>query len=204
MNNALAHLSANDTVLKKLIESYPAPTFQKHTDYYQALVDSIIGQQLSVKAASAIEARFKALFSNAFPEPDQIIAISPEELRAVGLSRQKSSYIQDLAQKVLDGEVQFEHIESLTNAQIIEELTRVKGVGEWTVHMFLIFCMNRLNVLPAGDLGIRNGVTLLYNFTQKATPEDVITIATKNSWQPYESVASWYVWQSLENTPKTI
>ena len=117
------------------------------------------------------------------------------------MSRQKASYIQDLASKVIDGSVQFHHLDQLSNDEIIAELTQIKGVGVWTVHMFLLFCMGRLDVLPVGDLGIKNGVQKLYNLPEKPSAEEVERIAEKNNWHPYESVASWYVWQSLNNTP---
>lgn len=203
MDSALEHLATNDPALKRLIETYPAPTFKKHDNYYQELVDSIIGQQLSVSAARAIETRFKALFEDQFPTPEQILQVDIETLRGVGFSRPKARYVQDLAQKILDGEVRFDMIDNQSNQEIIDELTKVKGIGEWTVHMFLMFCVARLDVLPIGDLGIRNGVTKLYNLNAQATPEEVRIIAEKNNWRPYESVASWYVWQSLENKPVT-
>ena len=203
MDNALLHLGAHDQVLKQLIATYPRPTFVRHENYYQELVSSIIGQQLSVSAARAIETRFKALFSDRFPTPEQILTVDVETLRSVGFSRPKAGYVRDLAQKILDGEVRFDTLDEMTNDQIITELTKVKGIGEWTVHMFLIFCMARLNVLPIGDLGIRNGITNLYGLSTQALPIHVQSVAEKNNWQPYESVASWYIWQSLENKPST-
>ncbi len=203
MNEALEHLRANDPVIARLINDYPVPTLKKHGNYYQELVDSIISQQLSVHAARAIEGRFKDLFGGRFPEPEEILTKDIEELRAIGFSHPKARYVQDLAQKIIDGEVTFEGIDDLTNDDIITELTKVKGIGEWTVHMFLMFCMGRLNVLPVGDLGIRNGITKLYEFETTVTPDDVRNVAEKNNWRPYESVASWYVWQSLDNVPAT-
>jgi DNA-3-methyladenine glycosylase II len=203
MNDALEHLAAHDPVMQRLIETYPRPSFEKHENYYQELVDSIIGQQLSVSAARAIEGRFKDLFDGAFPSPEQILTVDIETLRGVGFSRPKARYVQDLAQKIIDGEVTFENMDDLTNDQIITELTQVKGIGEWTVHMFLMFCMARPDILPVGDLGIRNGVTALYGLDSQATPDDVARIAQTKNWRPYESVASWYVWQSLENKPLT-
>lgn len=203
MNDALEHLRANDPVIARLIDNYPKPELNKHGNYYHELVDSIISQQLSVKAARAIEGRFKDLFGGRFPEPEEILTKDVEELRSIGFSRPKARYVQDLAQKIIDGEVVFEGIDDLTNDEIIAELTKVKGIGEWTVHMFLMFCMGRLNVLPVGDLGIRNGISKLYEFEMTATPDDVRDVAEKNNWRPYESVASWYVWQSLDNVPAT-
>ncbi len=202
MDDALRHLSKNDPVLRQLITTYPKPSFIKHTDYYQELVSSVIGQQLSLAAARAIEGRFKDLFDGAFPTPEQILTVDVETLRGVGFSRPKARYVQDLAQKILDGVVTFDDLDGKSNDEIMNELTQVKGIGSWTVHMFLMFCMARQDVLPIGDLGIRNGVTQLYSLPKQATPDDVTLVAQKNNWRPYESIASWYVWQSLENAPK--
>jgi len=200
---AKKHLISADPVLAAVITASGAnPPFTPHTNYYQALVGSIISQQLSVKAAFAIETRFKELFDGAFPSPEQLIKKNDEVLRSVGISRPKIRYIKDLAHHILEGTVQFETLDSLSNEAIIQELTQVKGIGEWTVHMFLMFCMGRLDVLPVGDLGIRNGIRRLYNLSEIPSPDDVTAIAIAHSWHPYESVASWYVWHSLDNAPK--
>jgi DNA-3-methyladenine glycosylase II len=188
-------------VLAPVIKRAGLPTFEPHDDYYGALVNSIIGQQLSVKAAATIKQRFRDLFGGRLPAPDAILAKSVEELRTVGLSRAKANYVRDLAQHVIDGKVRFDQLDRQTNAEIIGELTDVKGIGEWTAHMFLIFCMGRLDVLPIGDLGIRNGVRALYGLQDLPTPEQVGEIAAKNHWHPYESAASWYIWRSLDNEP---
>ena len=202
MDKALVYLSAADPRLAFLIETHSKPEFLPHTNYYQELVDSIISQQLSVKAARTIEGRFKDLFGGEFPSPEHILDKNIEELRAVGLSRPKAGYIQDLAMKIIDGEVKFDTLDQLSNQEIVNELIKVKGIGVWTVHMFLMFCMGRLDVLPVGDLGIRNGIMKLYDLNTVPDASEVEAIATSNSWHPYESVASWYIWQSLDNTPK--
>jgi DNA-3-methyladenine glycosylase II len=201
---AAAHIAAHDPILAPIIASASLPSFTPHTDYYQALVDSIIGQQLSVKAAATIRKRFVEYFNGLFPSPEQILNTDIEQLRSVGLSRSKATYIQDLARHVLDGTVQFTTIDTLSNEAIIQELTAVKGIGVWTVHMFLMFCMGRMDVLPIGDLGIRNGVKNLYGLENIPTPDDITAIAAENGWSPYESVASWYIWHSLDNAPKDI
>ena len=193
------HLKDRDARLTAVIAVHPQPTFRPHTDYYRELVESIISQQLSVKAAATIYKRFVDSFGH-FPEPHEILERSEEELRSVGLSGQKTRYIRDLATKVLDGSVRFDHLDQLTNDAIVDELTAVKGIGQWTVHMFLMFCMGRLDVLPTGDLGIRNACAQLYDLPT-ATPDDVTRIAQENDWHPYESVACWYLWKSLDNTP---
>lgn len=202
LKQAADHLAQVDPALTTIIKTFPLPKIEPHKNYYQELVDSIVSQQLSVKAAATIMKRFVDLFpGDGFPAPDQILVKDIEELRAVGLSRQKASYIQDLAAKVLDGSVKFNHLDALSNDEVITELTQIKGVGVWTAHMFLLFCMGRLDVLPTGDLGIKNGIQRLYNLKTSPTPEEIEKIAKKNNWHPYESVASWYVWKSLDNEP---
>jgi DNA-3-methyladenine glycosylase II len=199
---AAKHLARNDAVLAPIIERAGIASIIPHKNYYQELVESIVSQQLSVKAAATILKRFVDLFEgDGFPTPDQILAKDIETLRGVGLSRQKGTYIQDLALKVIDESVRFNHLDVLSNDEVIAELTQIKGVGVWTVHMFLIFCMGRLDVLPVGDLGIKNGIAKLYGFDNSPTVEEMQTVASANRWHPYESVASWYVWHSLDNKP---
>ncbi|MGE5298484.1 MAG: DNA-3-methyladenine glycosylase family protein [Acidobacteriota bacterium] len=201
IDEALTHLAKHDLTIAELIDRHDIPSFTKHDDYYQELVESIIGQQLSVKAARTIRSRFVELFGDKFPTPEEILAHDIEELRSVGLSRPKASYIQDLALKVIEGEIKFDELDSLSNEEIISELTRVKGIGVWTVHMFLIFCMGRLDILPTGDLGIRNGIVQLYQLDHLPDPHEIELLAEVNGWQPYASVASWYIWQSIDNMP---
>lgn len=198
---AAEYLQRHDPVLAPIIELVGLCPLRPHQSYYQELVESIIGQQLSIKAAAAIEARFIALFEGSFPTPEQIVSCDIDTLRSIGFSRAKALYVTDLALHVLDGGVTFDHLDSLSNDEIIAELTAVKGIGVWTVHMFLMFCMGRTNVLPVGDLGIRNGIRALYGFKELPTPQQIIELAERNHWHPYESVASWYVWQSLKNAP---
>jgi len=206
MNEAVAeeaaeYLSRTDKVLRPIISERGLCTIRPHDDYYQELVDAIISQQLSVYAARAIEGRFKELFGGQFPEAGQILATDIETLRGIGFSRAKAMYVLDLARHVEDGSVQFDHLDSMTNEEVIAELTAVKGIGVWTAHMFLMFCMGRTDILPVGDLGIRNGVRKLYGFKDAPTPEQIAEVAKKQQWHPYESVASWYIWQALDNTP---
>lgn len=198
---ATNHILKVDPRLAPIISVSPLPSLEAHTNYYQELVESIIGQQLSVKAAASIRLRFMALFDNQFPTPEQILSSDIEQLRSAGLSRPKAGYIQDLARRVLDGTVQLDTLDSLSNEEIITELTAVKGIGEWTVHVFLMFCMGRLDVLPVGDLGIRTGIMRLYNLDHLPLPAEVASIAELYNWHPYESVASWYIWKALDNKP---
>jgi len=201
LRKAAEHLSKHDRALAPVIVAHGPAKLEPHKDYYQELVDSIISQQLSVHAARAIEQRFRDLFGGHFPTPTEILTVDAETLRGIGFSYAKGRYVLDLAQHIVDGKVKFDHLDTLSNDAIIAELTQVKGIGEWTVHMFLMFCMGRLDVLPVGDLGIRNGIRKLYGFEDAPTPDQIREIAAKNSWHPYESVASWYVWQSLDNAP---
>jgi DNA-3-methyladenine glycosylase II len=199
---ASEYLAAHDPILAEVIQNGPLPVITPHKNYYQELVESIVSQQLSVKAAATILKRFVDLFpGDTFPDPGQILSVDIETLRGVGLSRQKGTYIQDLAVKVIEKTVRFDHLDSLTNDEVIAELTQIKGVGVWTVHMFLMFCMGRLDVLPTGDLGIKNGVQKLYGLEQRPEPADIEAVANQYKWHPYESIASWYVWQSLNNKP---
>lgn len=198
---AAEYLGANDPILQPVIQRAGPATFRPHKDYYWELVDSIISQQLSVKAARSIERRFQELFGTEVPSPQQILQKDVEELRSVGLSRPKANYIRDLAGHISDGKINFAKFDSLPNDEIMGELIDVKGIGEWTVHMFLMFCMGRLDVLPVGDLGIRNSMRSLYGFENVPTPDEIRKIAKKYKWSPYESIASWYIWQNLDSTP---
>ena len=201
LDEAIAHLKAHDPVMADLIAHHPEPTFTKHPHYYQELMSSIIGQQLSVKAAATIKQRFIDLFGH-FPAPEEVLATSIDDMRAIGLSRQKASYLIAIAEHARDQRVDFARLDRLDNDAVINELTAIKGVGAWTVHMFLMFCMARLDVLPVGDLGIKRGVQHAYQLPGLPTPEQVAAIAEQRHWHPYTSVASRYLWLSLDNTPK--
>lgn len=193
-------LSEHDPVVAKLISSQPSCKVRPHQNYYQELVEAIIGQQLSVKAAASITARFVASFEQ-FPAPQQLRDADPEELRALGLSYAKVRYIQDLAEHVLAEKIQFEQFASLSNEEILAQLLPVKGIGEWTGHMFLLFCMARSDVLATGDLGIRKAIQLQYELDELPGAETVQSVAKRGSWAPYESVACWHLWHSLDNKP---
>lgn len=201
LETGVKHIRGNDALLSPFIEAHGLPTFAPHGNYYQELVESIISQQLSVKAAATILRRFIELFGH-FPRPEEILTRDFDELRGVGLSGQKTGYIRDLAQHVIEGKIRFDHLDTLPNGEIIAELTAVKGIGEWTAHMFLIFCMGRLNVLACGDLGIRTGIMRLYGLDALPDKKAIEQIAEVNAWQPYASIACWYVWKVLDNEPK--
>lgn len=196
---AQTHLSSVDPVMAKLIKKYGDCTLKPHTNYYKELVDSIISQQLSVKASQTIFNRFLNLFGGTMPTPKQIIKTDTEALRAIGCSYAKAAYIKDLAQHIEDGRLDLGHIATLPNEEVIKQLVAVKGIGEWSAHMFMIFSLGRTNILPTGDLGIRNAMAALYNLVS-TKPADLLQISLQNHWDPYQSVASWYLWRSLDNS----
>jgi len=201
LKNAVKHLSKNDKILSKTIKNVGQCRLKQHKKYFETLVDAIVSQQLSIKVADKIFNRFKLLFDNdnkkKFPSPGQIIDIDDKKLRSCGLSNAKVAYIKDLSSKVLDGTIKIHKLSSLPDVEIINELIQVKGIGVWTAHMFLIFCLGRLNVLPVGDFGFKNGVKKSYKLRKFPTEKKIIAISKKNSWAPYQSVAAWYMWQSL-------
>ena len=198
---ACEHLARHDKKLAKYIKLYGPPTLKPHKDYYAELVGSIVGQQLSTKAAATIWQRVLGLFGGKMPTPEELIKIKDQKLRDVGLSWAKVSYVKDLAQHILDGRLDLKDISTMPNEQLIEQLTAVRGIGEWSAHMFMIFALGRLDILPTGDLGVRKAIQLTYGLKELPDSAKIITIVDKNNWHPYESVASWYLWQSLDNTP---
>jgi DNA-3-methyladenine glycosylase II len=201
LQTAADHLAKNDLRLASVIERFGRCTIEPHNDYYRELVDSIISQQLSVKASATIIKRFIILFDDSFPTPEQILQCDIDELRAVGLSRAKANYVLDLALHILEGKLAPERLPDLPNDEVIRELIAVKGIGEWTAHMFLIFSLGRLDVLATGDLGVRIAMKRLYDMPDVPKPDEMRAIAEKYHWHPYESVACWYLWKSLDNEP---
>ena len=191
-------LSESDSVLRSVIERVGHCKLMPHSNYYEELIRSIVGQQLSIKAAATIVGRFKDLGDGNFPVPEKVVSIPDEQMRAVGLSRAKISYVKDIAEHVIDGRLEFDKFSEMTNDEIIAELTDVKGIGEWTAHMFLIFSLGRLDVLPTGDLGIRKGVQTLYGLYPLPGDVDIRRIAEQNRWTGNESVAAWYIWKSID------
>ncbi len=199
---AAQHISKHDQVLAPIIQHVGPCRIQPHTNYYRELVESIISQQLSIKAADTILKRFVDLFGGEFPAPEQIATKDIDQLRSVGMSRAKAIYVRDSARHILDGQLEITKLPALTNDQIITELTAVKGIGEWTAHMFLMFSLGRLDVLAVGDLGIRSGIMRLYSLPVLPSPAEVEQVATTNHWHPFETIACWYIWRSLDNIPK--
>lgn len=169
-------------------------------DAYGALVRTIVGQQLSTKAARAIYARVSALFGDSAPEPEEILTADEEALRAAGLSRPKISYLRDLAGRVVDGELDLDSLDALPDEDVIDRITSVKGLGRWSADMFLIFHLGRPDVLPVGDLGIRRAVERAYGLDGLPTAETLDAIAAP--WSPQCTLACLYLWESLDNNPE--
>ena len=169
-------------------------------DHYGALVRAIIGQQLSAKVAYVMNERLLERFGGRPPTPAEVLAEDPEELRAaIGLSRMKVQFLRSLAEHVTDGSLQLEKMDELSDEDVIAELVAVKGIGDWTAHMFLIFHLQRPDVLAVGDLGIRSAIKGAYELDELPGPSEMETIAAP--WRPYRSVACRYLWRSLDNTP---
>jgi DNA-3-methyladenine glycosylase II len=169
-------------------------------DHFAALVRAITGQQLSTKAAATIYARLAALMPGGHPTPQAFAAVTDDELRGVGMSRQKSSYFRDLCEKVSCGALPLDSLDAMDDEAVIAALTQVKGIGRWSAEMFLIFRLHRPDVLPVDDLGIVNAVKSVYKLRKKPTADRLRKIG--EAWRPYRSVASWYLWRSLDNEPK--
>jgi len=194
MKKAISHLR-RDPVLAAIIDRVGQykPTY--YDPVFHSLVRSITYQQLSGKAASTIFGRLTAAAGDPLT-PEAILKLRPTKMRTLGLSKQKAEYIRGLAKLTKSGEVSFEKLTTLEDAAVVEHLTRAKGIGVWTVHMFLIFALRRYDVLPTGDLGIRAAMKKAYGLDELPKPKDMETIA--QSWKPYSSVATWYLWRSLD------
>jgi DNA-3-methyladenine glycosylase II len=200
LRTAERSLSRRDSVMRQFVKRYGPCRLRPHNRYFETLVDAIISQQLSTKAAETILRRFKALYAPArFPAAARILATGDEPLRNAGISGQKITYLRDLAAKTEDGTLRLAHLARLDDQEIIEMLVKVKGIGVWTAHMFLIFCLGRLNVLPVGDLGVRRAIERAYQLKQLPEADEIERIAAERQWHPYCSVASWFLWRSLEN-----
>ncbi len=197
---AADYLVKQDKVLSTIIKNIGIINLTPPTKYFNPLLRAIIGQQLSTSAARAIYKRFIEFFNNS-PHPDLILSTDDSVLRSLGLSNSKVKYVKDFSQKILSKEIHLAGLAKKSDEEIIEELTKVKGIGTWTVHMFLIFTLGRLNVLPVSDLGIRKAVMLNYGLKKMPDEKKIRLIAKKNNWHPYCTVASLYLWQSLDNRP---
>lgn len=193
----IAHLRSRDPVMGAVIDRVGPFALKPEPDLFTALVRAIIAQQISTGAARSIYKRLTDLTGGEENLLEGLAGSSMEALRAAGVSSQKGKYLLDLAEKVSNGTVKLERIPALTNNEIIEELTQVKGIGVWTVHMLLIFSLGRLDVFPGGDFGVRSAIQRLYRKRTLPTKPAQLKKFEK-LWHPYASIASWYCWRSLE------
>ncbi len=211
---ARRHLARRDPVLRDLMRAQGpcGLAARMHTNPFKALARAIVGQQLSAKAAATIFSRFEALYlpaeadrprqsaaGESFPTPAQVLATPDDRLRGVGLSSQKLRYLKDLCKHIEEGQLPLDALHQMEDEQVIDTLTRVNGVGRWTAEMFLIFRLQRPDVLPVGDLGIVNAVRRAYRLRKAPSPDRLRRIG--EAWRPYRSVACWYLWASLNNEP---
>ena len=196
IDKGLKHLKQADKKMGRLIAEYEKPEFKKDLNYFEALVRAIIYQQLSGKAAATIYKRFKNLFiKNKYPSPIMVMKRSHEELSSVGLSNQKASYIHNIADAFYTGAIP-KDINIIGDKEVIECLTTIKGVGPWTAEMFLMFTLNRPDVFPVTDLGIQKGFQLFFQLDKLPRPDQMMEKA--ESWRPYRTLASWYLWRIVE------
>jgi DNA-3-methyladenine glycosylase II len=198
---AVAHLEAADPVLARLVAALGPPNVRHEPNYFAALVGAILGQQISVSAANAIRARLAARIGADVPlSPTALLALTDDDLRAIGLSRAKALYVADLANQVASGAVDLATIDQLPDEEAIVQLTRVKGIGRWTAEMFLIFSLGRPDVLPVDDLGFRAGVRRHYGLDALPTAAALRTLA--ELWRPYRTFGTWYLWRSASVDPQ--
>jgi DNA-3-methyladenine glycosylase II len=193
---ARRHLRRCDATLRAVIDAVGPFTLRLERDRFRMLVRSIISQQISGKAARSIRMRLEALLKPGRVDPESVARLSTAQLRSVGLSPQKAAYLHDLAAKVASGEVRLQRVAHAPDAEAIEELTQIKGIGVWTAQMFLMFSLGRLDVFPHDDLGIRSALRRLYQLPE--LPDKVTSYQIAAPWRPYATIASWYCWRSHE------
>jgi DNA-3-methyladenine glycosylase II len=201
---AVAALRDADPVMARLIDEHGAMVRRelredRPGDAYGALLRSIVGQQLSTKAASTIYGRMLELFGGHAPTPRQLLAADPEAIRTAGLSRPKIAYLRDLAQHVEDGTLELDRFDELPDEEVSAQLTAIKGLGQWTADMFLMFHLRRPDVLPVGDQGIRRAVQVQYRMRKLPDPKRLERVA--RPWRPHRTLACLYLWSSLDNLP---
>ncbi len=194
IQKAVEALKAKDPVLSAIIEDIGECMLKPSKDYFGALARSIIYQQLSRRAATAIYNKFLEK-NGGLLTPDSVLSIKPEDFKASGISERKASYLINLADKFSSKEIDAEAFENLSDEEVIEKLTAVKGIGRWSAQMLLIFSMNRPDVLPLGDAGFRKAVNIIYGLRSDPSGEEIERIA--EAWRPYRSIASWYMWQTV-------
>ncbi len=191
----LNHFGERDPKIARVIQAIGPFRLKRNRNYFLVLCRSIVSQQISTAAAETIYSRFQKLFNGHAPTPERVAGLKDAPLRAAGLSRQKAAYLKDLSRRFLDKTIRPHQLNYLDNEEIIGQLTRVHGIGRWTAEMFLIFSLNRLDVLPVDDLGLRVAVQNIYGMKTRPDAKRLRTIGKK--WSPWETVATWYAWRSL-------
>jgi DNA-3-methyladenine glycosylase II len=195
MRKAINHLKKSDPILRAIIERVGACRMEFGEPVFHSLAEAIVYQQLNGKAAITIFKRFTDLAGEPVTA-EGIAKLTAEQMRSAGLSKQKSSYLRDMAERSIRGELDFTRLPEMTDEEVIEHLTQVKGVGVWTAHMFLMFTLKRQNILPTGDFAIRMAIKKHYNKRKLPQPAHMEKIA--KAWEPYRSIACWYLWRSLD------
>ena len=193
-DNAVTDLSKNDSIIAKIIANYPKERMEMKNDTLHTLVRSVVGQQISVRAADAIWNRLDEACNNSITE-DNLLQLSIEDMRKTGLSNTKSNYIINIVEANLTGL----NWEDMNDDEVSNELCKIKGIGPWTADMFLIFRLGRTNILPLGDIGLVNAINLHYNNKEKLSKEELMKF--KKKWSPWCSIATWYMWRSLDPVP---
>ncbi|HXG74459.1 MAG TPA: DNA-3-methyladenine glycosylase [Candidatus Nitrosotenuis sp.] len=199
MSNDAIRFLRKDPKLARIIDLVGTYRLRTVRDPYESLVEAIITQQLSGKAADSISKRFREIYGG-FPKPNQVIKTPHTKLRKAGLSGMKVAYIKDLSKKIESNEIRLGSLKKMSDEEVIEHLTQVKGIGRWTAEMFLIFCLGRLDVLPVGDLGLRKGMQRLYSLSELPQKDQIERLAER--WRPYRTVATWYIWKGLSQFDK--
>ncbi len=191
----LSHFRKRDPKIARVIQAIGPFRLKRNRKYFVVLCRSIVSQQISTAAAETIYSRFEKLFDGHAPTPERMARLKDAPLRGAGLSRQKAAYLKDLSHRFLDGTIRPHQLNYLGNEEVIDRLTLVHGIGRWTAEMFLIFSLNRLDVLPVDDLGLRVAVQNIYGMKARPDAKRLRTIGKK--WNPLETVATWYAWRSL-------
>ncbi len=192
-NAARKHIAKTDPVMRDIVRRVGPFALEVRGEPYQALLRSILYQQLAGAAAAAIEARFLALFGGAIPRPDELAALDDGAFRGTGVSRQKAGYMRSLAEHFASGQLTDRAIRRAPDDAVIEMVTAVKGIGRWTADMLLLFCLGRPDVLPVGDLGVQNSMRVAYNLDALPKPDQMAEVA--KPWRPFRSAATWYLWR---------
>jgi len=196
MSKAAVKALKKDPKLARIIELVGEYQIRTSRNYYESLVEAIITQQLAGSAAKAISNRFHSLYGKSFPKPIDVINTSDSKLRKTGISGPKIKYIKELSKAIESKKLKMRSISKLSDEEVIEQLTQVKGIGRWTAEMFLIFSLGRMDVLPVGDLGLRKGIQLYNSADELPNAAEIEKLGEK--WRPYRTIATWYLWKSLK------